>query len=381
MAFERRQFLRQSMAAGVLPWAASACGGESSPGPPAAERWVSAQGDEEATYGLVVGDADGFVTGVRSGFRGHDVAVHPADANKVVMFARRPGREAVVLDIERGRIQHRFQVAPGRRFQGHGFYSNDGAQLYTSEAEVATGAGKIGVRETGDYRQVAELDSFGIGPHEIAPMPDGETMVVANGGVLTRPETGRQKLNLDTMDPSLAYVNRRTGQLLGQYRLPESKAGIRHLDVASDGTVAIGLQVERQVLDSQRWVALGAVHRPKGELEWLPDPDGVFDLMYDYVGSVAISSLHRVVGFSSPRGDVVGFWDLDSGALVGVHGLADVCGLTASGDGSSFIVSSSLGEVRRLDVGNPSATAARWRDRRVRWDNHLIALPIEEETT
>ena len=39
-------------------------------------------------------------------------------------------------------------------------------------------------------------------------MPDGETFVVANGGIETHPDYGRAELNLETMDPSVAFVDR-----------------------------------------------------------------------------------------------------------------------------------------------------------------------------
>ena len=42
---------------------------------------------------------------------------------------------------------------------------------------------------------------------------DGETLVVANGGIATHPDLPRVKLNLPTMAPSLCFVDRRSGAL------------------------------------------------------------------------------------------------------------------------------------------------------------------------
>ena len=50
----------------------------------------------------------------------------------------------------------------------------------------------IGVRDALDgYRQIGELPSFGIGPHEATLMPDGKTLAIAKAGCApTRTTTG-----------------------------------------------------------------------------------------------------------------------------------------------------------------------------------------------
>ena len=58
---------------------------------------------------------------------------------------------------------------------------------------------EIDIRET-----VLANGSFG--PHEIRLLPQGDTLVVANGGIETHPDSGRSKLNLPTMRPNLAYI-------------------------------------------------------------------------------------------------------------------------------------------------------------------------------
>ena len=42
--------------------------------------------------------------------------------------------------------------------------------------------------------RIGELASFGVGPHEVVLMPDGATLVVANGGIRTHPDRDRAKL-------------------------------------------------------------------------------------------------------------------------------------------------------------------------------------------
>ena len=58
----------------------------------------------------------------------------------------------------------------------------------------------IGVRDAQDgYRQIGELPSDGIGPHEATLMPDGKTLVVANGGIRTHP--GQRPRSSSTSTP------------------------------------------------------------------------------------------------------------------------------------------------------------------------------------
>ena len=103
--------------------------------------------------------------------------------------------------------------------------------------------------------------------------------------------------------------------------------------------------------------------------------------MNDYVGSVAVSAGARVAGFTSPRGDVATFWHLDSGGYLGLHQLVDASGLAESTDRGHFVLSSSVGEVRTLQATDlVEARSARRRFEDVRWDNHLVAVIVEEDS-
>ena len=78
----------------------------------------------------------------------------------------------------------------------------------------------IGIRDAEDgYRQIGEFASQGIGPHELVLMPDGGTLAVANGGIRTHPDNDRAMLNLDTMQPSLAYLDLASGRLRDAFGL------------------------------------------------------------------------------------------------------------------------------------------------------------------
>lgn len=146
--------------------------------------------------------------------RGHAAATHPSRP-EAIAFARRPGTFALVIDCASGVLHTRLDAPEGRHFYGHGTFSADGALLYTTENAFETGLGWIGVWDASTgYRRLGDFSSGGIGPHDVALMPDGETLVVANGGIRTHPATGRQKLNLSTMAPALTYLRASDGSLV-----------------------------------------------------------------------------------------------------------------------------------------------------------------------
>ncbi|PAX95204.1 Tat pathway signal protein, partial [Bordetella pertussis] len=45
-----------------------------------------------------------------------------------------------------------------------------------------------------DYGKLELFDTAGIGPHEALLLPDGKTVCVANGGILTHPDYGKLEL-------------------------------------------------------------------------------------------------------------------------------------------------------------------------------------------
>ncbi|WP_319380443.1 DUF1513 domain-containing protein [Thiomicrorhabdus sp.] len=342
------------------------------------ERLVSALGSKQQGYGFIAADPEQQkFAKVLSGFRGHGLSQHPLNPGQVLMFARRPGNFGIVVDVLKNEPVTRFHVAENRFFYGHGCFSPDGKTLFTTEGDSSTGQGRIGIRDSRTYQQLGEFDTFGVGPHDVKLLPDGKTLVLANGGILTLPQKGRDKLNLPTMTSSLIYMDLETGQKIDEFRVPESKASIRHLDVADDGTVAIAMQVQREATGHNRVVPLGAIHKPGENIKLLDHPEQFVAGMNDYMGSVAINNTHRIAGFTSPRGNLVGFWHLDTQEFKGYHKLKNVCGIATSQDQSHFLISNSLGQVRELDALTlQENTSRRWVNRNNAWDNHMLTVKV-----
>ncbi len=297
--------------------------------------------------------------------RGHAAAAHP-HRPQAVAFARRPGRFAIVLDCVTGREVTRLEAPAGRHFYGHGVFSKQGDTLFTTENEYDAGQGRLGVWDvTAGYARVGEVSSGGVGPHDVRLMPDGQTLVVANGGIETHPDSGRAKLNLPTMEPNLSYVSLQ-GDVQEQVTLADEDRlnSIRHLDVRSDGLVAFAMQWQGD-LSAGRPV-LG-VHQRGQTPELMSVPRAEALTMKGYGGSVVFWGKGQRLAVSSPRGNRVQLFDVAARQVTGKLELDDVCGLGVLGD--ALVASAGTGEVFQV---HQQATRLWQSD--VAWDNHLIAV-------
>jgi hypothetical protein len=300
--------------------------------------------------------------------RGHAAAAHPSRP-QAVAFARRPGTFALVIDCARGEETARLTAPEGRHFYGHGAFSADGGTLFTTENDIASGQGRIGVWDADGYRRIGELASGGTGPHEIRLMPDGARLAVANGGIETDPASGRAELNLATMRANLAYLDAGTGAVTEVLELPEALRlnSIRHIAAGADGTLAAGLQWQGSALEAP---PLLAVHRPgAAALELLAAAPEVQRRTRNYAGSVAVSDDGTRAAITAPRGGIMLIFDLRAPGEVEVVAAPDICGVAAAAGGFAC----STGEGRFVaGVGGGAPREARLD--RLAFDNHLVRI-------
>ncbi|MBU2983366.1 DUF1513 domain-containing protein [Lentibacter algarum] len=296
--------------------------------------------------------------------RGHAAAAHPTRP-EAVAFARRPGTFAVVIDCTTGTQRATLCAPHGRHFYGHGAFSSDGSLLFTTENDYEAGQGRIGVWDTlQGYKRIDEWASGGVGPHDVKRLPNSETLVVANGGIETHPDSGRTKLNIATMAPNLAYIA--GGAVVERVQLAAElhRNSIRHLAVGVGGQVAFGMQWQ----GSGPLKTLVGVHLQGAEVQLLEAPTQALRAMQGYVGSIAFTPDAKAIAVTSPRGGVVQLYDAKMQGQLETFAMPDVCGIAAVGE--TLTVSSGNGEMRHL-LGS---TRLLRRLTELRWDNHLVPV-------
>ncbi len=298
--------------------------------------------------------------------RGHDIVFSPTTGQGVV-FARQPGTFALVFDPTGTTAPRTLASSAGRHFFGHGAFSPDGRLLYATENDFDNARGVIGVYDvSGGFTRIGEFDTFGTGPHEMLLLRDGETFVVANGGIETHPDYGRAELNLASMDPSIAFIERRSGALIGQLRLEAGlhQLSIRHMALDHRGRVWFGCQFRGT--SATRPQLVGYATRD-GEIRLVELPEASLGALRNYVGSVAASADGQLIGVSSPEGNTILAIDPDTGQIFASRGLANVCGVAPAGAG----LLASSGEGALMGFAGAPAPLTTFE---LNFDNHLRLL-------
>ncbi|WP_209832347.1 DUF1513 domain-containing protein [Ruegeria sp. HKCCE3926] len=320
----------------------------------------------DGSYRLAGLDAQGtLLFSVPLPARGHAAAAHPVKA-QAVAFARRPGTFAVVIDCVTGSPIARLTAPEGRHFYGHGTFSADGTIFFATENDYEAGKGIIGVWNAETFARLGEFPSGGVGPHDMRLMPGGKTLVIANGGIETHPETGRTKLNLPTMKPNLTYLSL-TGLVQEQVSLSPSlhKNSIRHLAVRRDGLVGFAMQWQGSKAEHPPLLGL---HR-QGETPYLLSaPVQDQSTLQGYAGSIAFSADGTTVAITCPRGNALQRFDVASGTFSDAFELEDVCGL---GSGPNDLVfTTGTGVFGALTTAHPEIRTRAM----CQWDNHLVPI-------
>lgn len=303
--------------------------------------------------------------------RAHDsCAAH--DRTRALFFARRPGNQIYVIDLQARKLVQTINAEPGRHFYGHGVVSRDGEWLFTTEQRYESGEGIIGVyRMTDPIRREAEFSTHGMDPHQLQWLSDGETLVIANGGIRTHPAQNRENLNRDTMQPSLAYVRVRDGALLESHQPPHHQMSLHHLDVSPQDQVIVGVQHQGALTDE---VALVGSHRRGSDMQWWQADELTQLRMQQYTASVAVDAKGERAVVSCPRGNGIAVWNMQSGELMEMLDIADAAGVSRRPQASGWIGTNGGGALVRIDEAGTATTLHILQQFPLRWDNHATLI-------
>lgn len=364
----RREFLKLSAALAVAGW----------PGDPVlatapSPTLLSCRVDDAGRHHFTAMSTDGDQRfDIELPARGHGMCIRP-DQQECVVFARRPGDFMWVIDLRDGRVLQRIASTEGRHYYGHGVFARQGRLLFVTENAFDERRGVIGVYDAADsYRRLGELPSHGIGPHELKVLSDDTTLVIANGGILTHPDTGRSKLNLPDMDPSLVYVESTSGKLLGQYRPPRKwhRLSIRHLDIGADDQVCVAMQYQGPGSQQPPLIAL---HSGEENLRLLSAPPEIHARMRNYCGSISCDRSGKLFAVSSPRGNLTTLWSVPDGTYLRHVDSTDGCGLAPGNGSGRFFISNGQGTVSRIGRAGKAASGDAFQWAGSRWDNHMVS--------
>lgn len=322
--------------------------------------------------------------------RAHGAAAH-VKSNRACIFGRRPGYFMNTFDIRTPQNQNVINPIEGRHFYGHGAYSENGKLLYATENDFDKMRGVVGIYDaTSNYRRIGELDAFGVGPHEIVRVPGTALLVIANGGIQTHPDSGREKLNIGTMQPSLSIVDLNSGKLVGRHVLADDlhQVSIRHLACSDDRELWYAGQYEGdnpsitglvgRISVTESLESFGSSESKRG-LTIIDLPEKIRNRTSHYLSSVAIAGQHAM--FTSAKGGVVFTVNRVSLQVDDSLSILDCSGVceapfseSYSGDsrasGARALITCGTGEVVRVSDGGLTTLAMH----NLQWDNHVYRL-------
>ncbi|MBV1860553.1 MAG: DUF1513 domain-containing protein, partial [Nannocystaceae bacterium] len=258
----------------------------------------------------------------------HGITPHPTRRREIVMFEKH-GPGCAVFDLEAREVVRTVACAPHRQFYGHGAYSRDGSLLYCTESDPRDGRrGYITVRDGRTFETLGDFPSHGLAPHDCQFAKDGTTLVVANGGS----GAGR-----DEDLPGVAFVDVRDGKLLDVLPVPSAHINAGHLDLTEAGDLAL-VSAPRDGYDPARACGGVSLRAAGAALTTVREPEAIVTKLLGETLSLAIHPGTRVVGATTPLGNFVTFWNLDTGALVGKLRVPNPRGIALSLSGEEFLI-------------------------------------------
>lgn len=271
--------------------------------------------------------------------------MHVQEAEYVVL-ARRPGDWMMRLNIATGETSRIWQEE-GRHLNGHSAVL--GELMYTTETDVLSGSGMLGVRNRNTAELLDVWPTHGKDPHQLLVLPEGglgiphPLLLVANGGLASHPDMGRTPQPNQHMDSSVLALDPRTGEVLKKWTLDDTQLSLRHMAQHSSGLVGIAMQAQHSNLQMQQNAPILALLDQHG-LRVAEQSAGV----KGYAGDITATPEGFAV--SCTKNDSVARFDLQ-GKLLGSQTAKAACAL-AFGAGELWLGSQSLTFEEPIELDN-----------------------------
>jgi len=228
---ERREFLKLCGALVALPQAGFSWAGQGiSKGATIAAAWRGPNADDTYYAGILAADWDSkrisILRAVALPTRPHGLT--PEADGGLLVTGVRPGGWLMRIDRD-GKVVQQINLADetsSARLNGHVVVGPRGDVIFTTETDMKTGRGLVGVRDSKSLKKLAEWETRGQEPHQLM-LDDAGHLMIANGGI---PRTGAdKKYDLHRMDASLVRLDGQSGRLLRQWTVDDRRLSLRHL--------------------------------------------------------------------------------------------------------------------------------------------------------
>jgi hypothetical protein len=371
-----RRTMLSLVSGAALAAAARGASAAASPRPAADTRlaaaWRGASRDDPQQVGLIGIDWQRGEVSLQAATpvpsRAHGLVAEPGGGWLAVAF--RPGAWLWRFGAD-GRPVQRVSAADepgGRRFSGHVVRSPDGATVLTTEYDLRTGDGLIGVRDTATLRKLDEWPSGGVDPHQLLFDAKGD-VIVANGGLL-RTADGRKR-DLDRMVSSLVRLDGRRGALLGRWQPDDRRLGLRHLawsDPRDGGPALLGIAMQAEHDDPAQRARAPLLAVWDGDRLEIPVPEGVGE---GYAGDICAAQDGFVLSCQPARIAVA--WNRHAPSTMPVVArMQEACALSPVSAVDGGVVVAGARGVGRWHPDRP-AVMLPW-PRAIALDNHWIEL-------
>ena len=295
-----------------------------------------------------------------------------ADGSLLVVGVR-PGTWLLRCD-DKGQLMQQVRLdteGSPTRLNGHIVLGAKGDVLYTTETDLQSGRGRIGVRDRQSLKKLAEWDTHGVDPHQLVLDHDGQ-LIVANGGVPRTPAD--KKYDLHRMDPSLVRLDAKSGQLLRQWKLDDPRLSLRHLawsqnPVDADAYLGIAIQAEHDEAGKRAAAPILAILDDDKLIVPTRANDGI-----GYAGDIT-AAYNGGFALSSNQAGLAQLWHPGSpDKLTPIVELQEAYALAAwqgPGKGGGVLVATALGLVRWHPTAKPAMLP--W-PQPMALDNHWVLL-------
>lgn len=262
---------------------------------------------------------------------GHSVVVHPVTASEVLVLPKQ-GRIASRLQLkDLEALPTPLRAIDEFNFFGHGVYSSDGSTLFCTESKTYGDPGIISIRDGKDFKVLGRFDSFGNAPHEVHIADSGKTLVVAHAGAPLTAE-GSQ----------ITFIDIKSGKPLGRMESTPKQAA-NHFAMNQSGTVVVAPTRDG---DGPAVLLQGSRSLSDGKLSEIPvknaPPGRYFQLL-----SVALDTHGNFAIATSQKSSQVFVFDLKNKKCIREFPYPEASGVALMPDGKHWAVTSS--QLEKLD--------------------------------